>query len=420
MSNPAVADLRVLSADGTYIGPPIIISPTFLSLLGTTTAAATFAKGSNIASAATTNLAQANGRFVDITGTTTITSFGNASYQIGRLVRFTGILTLTHNATSLILPTGAPIVTAAGDIAEFWNIGSSNWICVRYLRADGTPLTGGSILAASITTTQNNYNPTGFNPFTNAIVFTCASGTPTLTGLTGGTADRLLLLFNSKSSAVSLQIGDENGGSTATNRFSGINALGVNSIEPGVGLLLRYNGTSQRWTVENSLILNVSGIYGRSTITPGAFVFTNDGGTPILYYNWEDGLNLLASFTVGTYFSVDGGGIVQAPLVYPIESPAQFTGNKDNYASAKAQMNRLSSDASRNITGFTAPVHGGTACLFDINIGSFDIVYKHQVTSVAGNRILCSTGADITLSAGQMLIRMYDPVTARWRVSKLP
>jgi hypothetical protein len=101
-------------------------------------------KGADIASAATTDLSAATGDFVNITGTTTITSFGTAAAGVERTLRFTGALTLTHNATSLILPTSANITTAAGDTARFRSLGSGNWVCVGYQKANGQALAGSS------------------------------------------------------------------------------------------------------------------------------------------------------------------------------------------------------------------------------------------------------------------------------------
>lgn len=98
-------------------------------------------KGADIASAATTSIGAATGMFVHVTGTTTITSFGTGTAGWLRFVRFAGVLTLTHNATSLILPTGENITTAAGDCAIFVSEGSSNWRCLGYFRANGMPLT---------------------------------------------------------------------------------------------------------------------------------------------------------------------------------------------------------------------------------------------------------------------------------------
>jgi hypothetical protein len=99
-------------------------------------------KATNIASAATTDLSTATAAFVHVTGTTTITGLGTVQAGTRRIVVFDGALLLTHNATSLILPTGANITTAAGDVAVFVSEGSGNWRCVGYTRANGTALAG--------------------------------------------------------------------------------------------------------------------------------------------------------------------------------------------------------------------------------------------------------------------------------------
>jgi len=100
------------------------------------------AKGADIASATTTDIGAATGNFVHITGTVTITGLGTIQAGTIRIVRFADILTLTHNATSLILPGTANITTAANDIAVFVSEGSGNWRCVSYVKADGTAIAG--------------------------------------------------------------------------------------------------------------------------------------------------------------------------------------------------------------------------------------------------------------------------------------
>jgi hypothetical protein len=111
----------------------------------------TNAKGADIASATTTDIGAATGEFVDVTGTTTITGLGTVAAGIVRTVRFTGALTLTHNATSLILPGGANITTAANDRAVFRSLGSGNWLCVMYVKASGYPVVLGGTASADIT-----------------------------------------------------------------------------------------------------------------------------------------------------------------------------------------------------------------------------------------------------------------------------
>ena len=96
-------------------------------------------KAADVASAATVDLGAVVGRFVDVTGTTTITSFGTVAAGIRRIVRFTGALTLTHNATSLILPGSANITTAAGDCLSAVSLGSGNWLVLVYQSAATKP-----------------------------------------------------------------------------------------------------------------------------------------------------------------------------------------------------------------------------------------------------------------------------------------
>src|SRR5512143_3200123 len=90
-----------------------------------------------IASAGTTNLATVNEEFVTVTGTTTITALGTVSAGMVKWLIFDGALTFTHNGTSLILPSGANITTAAGDCACMLSLGSGNWRCLDYQRANG-------------------------------------------------------------------------------------------------------------------------------------------------------------------------------------------------------------------------------------------------------------------------------------------
>lgn len=95
-----------------------------------------------LASAATVNIGAAAANTINISGTTTITAFDSIASGAKRVLVFQGALTLTHNSTSLILPTATNVITAAGDIAEFVSLGSGNWRCTNYQRADGQALAG--------------------------------------------------------------------------------------------------------------------------------------------------------------------------------------------------------------------------------------------------------------------------------------
>lgn len=97
--------------------------------------AALWEQGSDVASAGTISLGE--GGYFNITGTTTITDIDFATDKAGRhaWVKFAGALTLTHNASTLILPGGANITTVAGDTACFISEGSDVVRCVVYSRA---------------------------------------------------------------------------------------------------------------------------------------------------------------------------------------------------------------------------------------------------------------------------------------------
>ena len=97
-----------------------------------------WSKGADIASA-TALTPGTDGNFFDVTGTTTITSI--AALGVGTLIglQFDGALTLTHDATNLILPGGANITTAAGDIAYCYEYAAGDWR-VAFVPATGLPV----------------------------------------------------------------------------------------------------------------------------------------------------------------------------------------------------------------------------------------------------------------------------------------
>ncbi|MDL5055884.1 hypothetical protein [Geitlerinema calcuttense] len=145
--------------------------------------------------------------------------------------------------------------------------------------------------------------------------------------------------------------------------------------------------------------------------------------------------NLTISNGSGNSVFIQGGGDGGASVNFTrrfniftpalsINSPAQITANQNNYTfSGFGSLLRLSSDASRNITGLAntwgAVTNNAGDVLTIINIGSNDIVLKHQdAASTDTNRFLNSTGADITLTANQAADLFYDGTTQRWRVYK--
>lgn len=129
----ATIDAPGLGAANAFTG-----ANTFNSALTMTGAAVNEARGADIASASTINLQTATGNAPHITGTTTINAVTlNDGAQ--RTVIFDGILQLTNGA-SLLLPTGANIITQANDVAVLRGEASGVVRCVSYTRKSGRAL----------------------------------------------------------------------------------------------------------------------------------------------------------------------------------------------------------------------------------------------------------------------------------------
>jgi hypothetical protein len=103
-----------------------------------------------------------------------------------------------------------------------------------------------------------------------------------------------------------------------------------------------------------------------------------------------------------------------------VNAPSSIGANQNNYdPTGIAYFQRWSASTPVDITGMTRfQVQGQSHRI--VNVGSNAITLKHEnASSTAANRFLCSTGADVVLSADQGADLTYDATTQRWRVFKL-
>lgn len=147
-------------------------------------------QAADLASGSTVNIGAAVGGYMHITGTTTITAFDTIDKGIRRWLKFDGALTLTHNATTLILPNGVNIVTSAKDMALFISEGSGNWRCLVY-----TPASPAAFSAyKSAPTADVTGAGTTYTVIFDSVIFDRTAGFNNSTGVFTASATGLYLL----------------------------------------------------------------------------------------------------------------------------------------------------------------------------------------------------------------------------------
>lgn len=274
----------------------------------------------DIASASTVNIGAENTCFLRVTGTTTITSFGT-TYKGPRYLRFAGALTLTHNASTLILPTGANITTAAGDYAlvvpKATTGTADGWAVAVYQKANGQALVGATdylnttridvASAATVDLTTNAPNTRNIN----------ITGTTTITAFTVAVGQLYFVRFNAaltltNNASIVTQTGANI--TTAAGDTCIIRATAANTVEvlcyvvaanistasssPAVRQtvlsgpvdsngLAAFGGSTGSTTVTASGTLTVTAAYGNlnrtGSITNPSWTGLNTNGTMFLY-----------------------------------------------------------------------------------------------------------------------------------------
>lgn len=158
---------------------------------------------------------------------------------------------------------------------------------------------------------------------------------------------------------------------------------------------------------------------GSGTVTNPTYSFLADVSTGI----YLEGAGILSMACAGEIIcryrnevSLKGVQLVGSVQFGSHISPAQITANQNDYnptGLTAASVLRLSSDASRNITGLVTALLTSRTMLIT-NVGTQDIVLVNQsASSTADYRF--EIGANITIGANEGVILLYDTTSRRWR-----
>ena len=248
-------------------------------------------KGATIASAATVNMAAATGNFVDVSGTTTITAFGTLTAGMWKIVRFTGVLTLTHNATSLILPTSANITTANGDACYAISLGGGNWQVMFYQRANGSSLDFARGSVAMHATTMNLWVlPITIDGTGSAVTITAIANAPqagakrTLYPITGTIITNNAMFDVQGNASYTTKAGDALVFTAITTTTYDVDVIAADGLPIA--------------TVDSYVRLNTANGYGSTNLNIRRFTnIVNQAGGDITY---ADSATLGATFTINT------------------------------------------------------------------------------------------------------------------------
>ncbi len=155
---------------------------------------------------------------------------------------------------------------------------------------------------------------------------------------------------------------------------------------------------------------------------PSDFIHVVTTGADVIVENVTKSYAELPYLDKGTGSGIYSWGVANIGTIYDILATAQITSDQNNYnggdpfAWARAEIVNLSSDASRNITGFTAMTSDVNRKTL-VNTGGFNIVLKYLDSgSSAANRIRTSTGSDFTLVPGAAVDILYNESLTNWIV----
>lgn len=201
-----------------------------------------------------------------------------------------------------------------------------------------------------------------------------------------------------------------------TNIFNSFSVQQTFNEDAGIligSMALTDPGALGTLVIDNGSVQISNGRLGVST-TPHASRLLTIGGAGQIHDNIELTIYPTTTLLVEGKTVINQSLVVYGGFTTVALSPAQITADQNDYNVGNSSFIRLSSDASRTITGIDQGSNGKHLIL--VNTGAFNIVLANQsVASLAANRFITGTGADITLAPDERVAATYDATTGRWR-----
>lgn len=260
----------------------------------------------------------------------------------------------------------------------------------------------GDISPAQITSSQNDYNPTGLS--TASVLRLDTDASRNITGLAGGADGRVIIIHNVGANAIVLK--DEDAGSSAANRF----ALNADvTLVADECAVLQYDSTSSRWRMvggsrptglapSGTAGGTLGGTYPNPTVnTDGATLETNSNALRVKDAGVTAAKLATNVKTTTLIFVIDGGGsaittgvkgdltvdfnctIQQATLLADQSGSIVVDIWKDTYAnypptvadtitaSAKPTLSTAAKSQDGTLTGWTTSISAGDTLRFNVD-----------------------------------------------------